>query len=469
MLELNAIQTIAKPDRVSTSRQPDTSDANSSTEVSDQVQEFETEYESQSKQQGSGSEADDADVDSQTRDKPVQVAEGEEPVEVLELGALDDEGKELIKPDPEAIPALIAPTETLVKKTKGLSENAFEERLTQAASGNPISDRLSIAPITETQNKAPIQQPAESSFPGSLQLKIASEVVVSQKSDQSPVPTKPILQMVTEDMGKRADAITANAAKPQNLAASSVAPLIPAPVQGSGKTPSPAPASLEFESRREIRHEILIANNKEQSVVGSVSMPATPKNTTSLTNVMGVQTPMGIAANSSEKVELSPVSALETDAPVPWENRVASTSQLHSVFNRPETPAMVGRQLAEAMQRFPDRPVELALNPEELGRVRMSISASDMGITVTVLAERPETLDLMRRHIDQLAREFQAIGYDSINFAFNEGETGNASDGDSDQDAGNGGHPSDTAVEGKSDTTITPITLAASSGLDMRL
>ena len=66
---------------------------------------------------------------------------------------------------------------------------------------------------------------------------------------------------------------------------------------------------------------------------------------------------------------------------------------------------------------------DVALNPRELGRVRMSISAAEAGITVTVLAERPETLDLMRRNIDELAREFQNIGYESINFAFAEGDT----------------------------------------------
>jgi hypothetical protein len=40
-----------------------------------------------------------------------------------------------------------------------------------------------------------------------------------------------------------------------------------------------------------------------------------------------------------------------------------------------------------------------------------------------VVAERPETLDLMRRNIEQLVREFEAMGYNDINFAFAEGET----------------------------------------------
>lgn len=53
----------------------------------------------------------------------------------------------------------------------------------------------------------------------------------------------------------------------------------------------------------------------------------------------------------------------------------------------------------------------------------MNISAVEAGITVSVVAERPETLDLMRRNIDQLAREFEIIGYNDINFSFSQGET----------------------------------------------
>lgn len=62
----------------------------------------------------------------------------------------------------------------------------------------------------------------------------------------------------------------------------------------------------------------------------------------------------------------------------------------------------------------------------------MSISASEAGVTVSVIAERPETLDLMRRNIEQLSREFEMIGYSDIDFAFAEGEAqqGFASDGE---------------------------------------
>ena len=88
-------------------------------------------------------------------------------------------------------------------------------------------------------------------------------------------------------------------------------------------------------------------------------------------------------------------------------------------------------KIADVVTRAPDGPVDLHLNPEELGKVRISMAMVEGGINVTILAERPDTLDLMRRHIDQLAQEFRQLGYGLINFSFgqrNEGQE-NRSDG----------------------------------------
>ncbi|MFC6582188.1 flagellar hook-length control protein FliK [Sulfitobacter aestuariivivens] len=48
----------------------------------------------------------------------------------------------------------------------------------------------------------------------------------------------------------------------------------------------------------------------------------------------------------------------------------------------------------------------------------MALQMADTGIVVTLLTERPETLDLMRRHIDQLGQEFRALGYEDVTFSF---------------------------------------------------
>ena len=75
-------------------------------------------------------------------------------------------------------------------------------------------------------------------------------------------------------------------------------------------------------------------------------------------------------------------------------------------------------QIAVAVTRQSDGQTEIRLNPDELGRVRLALSPLENGIVLTIAAERPETADLMRRHLDGLAQEFKALGYDNITFAF---------------------------------------------------
>ena len=83
----------------------------------------------------------------------------------------------------------------------------------------------------------------------------------------------------------------------------------------------------------------------------------------------------------------------------------------------------VTQQLAAALADQPDRPVEIALSPEELGRVRMTLHHGEAGLTVAIHAERPETLDLMRRNIDMLVRDFRDLGYSEMSFSFS-GQSG---------------------------------------------
>ena len=85
---------------------------------------------------------------------------------------------------------------------------------------------------------------------------------------------------------------------------------------------------------------------------------------------------------------------------------------------RAETPRHVAQQLAEAVATNGKRNVDVSLNPRELGHVNMRVSTTDTGVMVFIQAERPETEDLMRRHIQDLAREFKEMGFSDISFQF---------------------------------------------------
>ncbi|MBW6505401.1 MAG: flagellar hook-length control protein FliK [Rhodobacteraceae bacterium] len=135
-----------------------------------------------------------------------------------------------------------------------------------------------------------------------------------------------------------------------------------------------------------------------------------------------------------------------------------------------ETAASVLRQVSDVVTRLPDRPVELTLAPEELGRVRLTLTTTEHGVSVSVLAERSETLELIRRNIDHLARDLRELGYSSIAFNF----------GDRPQHGPPGAHsqlpeaeaevmhPTAPVVSGSAQTSHWP-TAQQAGGLDLRL
>lgn len=107
-----------------------------------------------------------------------------------------------------------------------------------------------------------------------------------------------------------------------------------------------------------------------------------------------------------------------------WDIRPAHTHQATSssaFIQRAELPQNIPPAIAEAFKRAPDKPIEIALNPIELGRVRMVMSTNETGIVVTVSAERGDTLDLMRRNIDDLGKSLSDLGFEDVSFAFEQG------------------------------------------------
>jgi flagellar hook-length control protein FliK len=50
--------------------------------------------------------------------------------------------------------------------------------------------------------------------------------------------------------------------------------------------------------------------------------------------------------------------------------------------------------------------------------VQIHLAQGDGGVQAVVLADRPETQDLLRRHADQLARELEAAGYERVSLDF---------------------------------------------------
>lgn len=81
-------------------------------------------------------------------------------------------------------------------------------------------------------------------------------------------------------------------------------------------------------------------------------------------------------------------------------------------------PAQLGQQIVQAAVRLADGAVDLRLEPEELGRLRLSLMPEGDKMRILILADRPETLELLRRHSAELDRDLRALGYGSTEFSF---------------------------------------------------
>lgn len=68
------------------------------------------------------------------------------------------------------------------------------------------------------------------------------------------------------------------------------------------------------------------------------------------------------------------------------------------------------RQIADAIVRTSSGQVEVMLDPVELGRVTVLLGVEGNPDRLALLVERPETLELIRRHSDQLLRDLRENG-----------------------------------------------------------
>ncbi|MEO1331526.1 MAG: flagellar hook-length control protein FliK [Pseudomonadota bacterium] len=127
--------------------------------------------------------------------------------------------------------------------------------------------------------------------------------------------------------------------------------------------------------------------------------------------------------------------------------------------------------------------IELRLDPPELGRVRLELRFDGADtVSVTLQAERPETLDLLRRQADQLGRELIAAGLSLDGLDFGDAAGFGAEDGRSAADGGAGdasaARPTADTAPDRSNATLHarlplggpgPMVGASARGLDLRI
>ncbi|MEL6233820.1 MAG: flagellar hook-length control protein FliK [Pseudomonadota bacterium] len=84
-------------------------------------------------------------------------------------------------------------------------------------------------------------------------------------------------------------------------------------------------------------------------------------------------------------------------------------------------PDAVMRQIAAQADAAAPPGVEIELDPPELGRIRLMLSPAEAGLTAQLQIERPETLELLRRHAELLLRELAEAGFPDAALSFDLG------------------------------------------------
>ncbi|MEM7722223.1 MAG: flagellar hook-length control protein FliK [Pseudomonadota bacterium] len=152
-----------------------------------------------------------------------------------------------------------------------------------------------------------------------------------------------------------------------------------------------------------------------------------------------------------------------------------SSSAMTSAVATSSHASAVAQQVAAFVrdQGFdPRTPLDLALDPPELGRLRMSVTEIGGALTLTIMAERPETADLMRRHMALLSEEFARAGVDApqVNISHGDGQSSQDNSAAADQGVSKTGQDAapaeraETGRQNKSDMNAQDTAL-----LDLRL
>ena len=126
----------------------------------------------------------------------------------------------------------------------------------------------------------------------------------------------------------------------------------------------------------------------------------------------------------------------------------------------PQEVLKIAEQL-RAGARMDRYPLEIALDPPELGQVRMVLQTSEATTTLLIIADRPETAELMRRHANFLHEAFAQEGKGGLNLQF-------GTSSDAQQDVSQGGSGSSHAVQEEAAVDISPNALPADSSMVAR-
>lgn len=98
----------------------------------------------------------------------------------------------------------------------------------------------------------------------------------------------------------------------------------------------------------------------------------------------------------------------------------------HHKFDTPQAKVIqservIVAQISEKLAALGDKSLEIQLAPKELGSVKFTVTTHESGqVSVVINAEREDVVHVMRRHLEEFAKDFEKIGFSQVNFSFSE-------------------------------------------------
>ncbi len=133
-----------------------------------------------------------------------------------------------------------------------------------------------------------------------------------------------------------------------------------------------------------------------------------------------------IAAQSVVDIADISISAIPSE-PVPEPATHRSEGPARPVMPLPLTaPVQLATEIVRLAADGQTRIAELRLDPPELGRLTVTLSFTEDGLSAVIAADRGETMDLLRRNADHLMRELSAAGFEGADLQFSDGSQGSA-------------------------------------------
>lgn len=291
--------------------------------------------------------------------------------------------------------------EAVLSNTAEASVEAISPRAPELA--NNISSQTEMAGTSETPGADTVHPapfvPAAADIPATgttePEQTVASTGLPRQTDIQPFVPGQPI-----EEQVHTASTQVTPAQKP-----SEALPVLSQPTRSKDQTAG-------------LKAEPLLESAKTAPETAEVAATPNPTNPNRATPVAQLQ----LILNSIEAEQAAPVHEVDSvpialDEPVQQTPReVAQHSAMPSPFARAEIARAIAGQLAATIQTRPGTGImEISLSPEELGRVSIVLNGRDDGLQMTIATERPDTMELLRRHLSVLTEEFQKLGYGNLN------------------------------------------------------